>query len=68
MRWCPPYDEFAERWGNPGFTDYVKQLEKQADESLAGSSEIVQRQAEVVFQEVARQEQAFWQMAFVPTP
>ncbi|TVR13920.1 MAG: TenA family transcriptional regulator [Phormidium sp. GEM2.Bin31] len=60
-----PYDEFAQRWGNPGFTDYVKHLEKQADESLAEASETVQRQAEAVFQEVARQEQAFWQMAFV---
>ncbi|WP_159784787.1 TenA family transcriptional regulator [Sodalinema gerasimenkoae] len=62
-----PYDEFAQRWGNPGFTDYVKYLEKQADESLAEASETVQRQAEAVFQDVARQEQAFWQMAFVQT-
>ncbi len=24
----PPYDEFANRWGNAGFTVYVKQLEQ----------------------------------------
>jgi thiaminase/transcriptional activator TenA len=33
----PPYTEFAERWGNPGFTDYVKLLEQQADKVLQSS-------------------------------
>jgi len=60
-----PYDEFAQRWGNPGFTEYVKQLEAQANESLAEASQEVQAQAEAVFQAVARQENAFWQMAFI---
>ncbi|MEO1593074.1 MAG: TenA family transcriptional regulator, partial [Cyanobacteria bacterium J06632_22] len=30
-----PYAEFAERWGNPGFTAYVHQLAQQADQALA---------------------------------
>ncbi|PPT05668.1 Tthiaminease II like protein involved in salvage of thiamine pyrimidine moiety [Geitlerinema sp. FC II] len=59
-----PYDEFADRWGNPEFTEYVKHLERQADESLQAASEPVQQQAEAVFREVARLEREFWQMAF----
>lgn len=60
----PPYTEFAERWGNPGFTDYVKLLEKQADEVLQSASENVQQQAEAAFLNIARLEKDFWQMAF----
>lgn len=59
-----PYTEFAERWGNPGFTDYVKLLEIQADEALATASQSVQQQAEATFVQIAVLEQAFWQMAF----
>lgn len=59
-----PYAEFADRWGNPGFTDYVKVLEKQADHALSTASEAEQTQAEQAFLEVARLEQDFWQMAF----
>lgn len=59
-----PYDEFADRWGNTGFTEYVKLLERQADESLQTASESVQQQADAVFREVARLEREFWQMAF----
>lgn len=36
-----PYNEFAQRWGNPGFTEYVKCLEKQADEVLEFASSTV---------------------------
>lgn len=60
----PPYTEFAERWGNPGFTDYVKLLEQQADEVLQSTSENVQQQAEAAFLNIARLEKDFWQMAF----
>ncbi len=59
-----PYAEFADRWGNPGFTDYVKMLEKQADSALSSASSAAQTQAEQAFLEVARLEKDFWQMAF----
>ena len=59
-----PYQEFAQRWGNPGFTEYVKLLAKQADTALEMSSENIQHQAEQVFLNVARLEKDFWQMAF----
>lgn len=59
-----PYTEFGDRWGNPGFTDYVKVLATQADEVLESASTTVQHQAEAVFLQVARLEEAFWQMAF----
>lgn len=59
-----PYDEFADRWGNPEFTAYVSLLEKQADEALAKSNQIEQTRAEEVFLQVAELERLFWQMAF----
>ena len=59
-----PYTEFADRWGNAGFTEYVKLLEQHADEVLQTASETVQRQAEVAFLKVAKLEKDFWQMAF----
>ena len=59
-----PYHEFADRWGNPGFTEYVKLLEQQADEVLQTASEAVHKQAEEAFLNVAFLEKDFWQMAF----
>ncbi|MEM9218380.1 MAG: TenA family transcriptional regulator [Cyanobacteria bacterium P01_F01_bin.150] len=59
-----PYDEFAERWGNPGFTDYVKLLAQQADAALAIASPPVQKAAEAAFLRVAALEKDFWQMAY----
>lgn len=59
-----PYTEFADRWGNPGFTEYVKLLEQQADEVLNTAPETVQQQAESAFLNVAKLEKDFWQMAF----
>ena len=59
-----PYSEFADRWGNPGFTDYVECLAQQADEALAQASQSDWTQAESAFLKVAELEQAFWQMAF----
>ncbi len=59
-----PYTEFAERWGNAGFTEYVKLLEQQADEVLSSTTESVWKQAEVAFLTVAQLEKDFWQMAF----
>ncbi len=59
-----PYTEFADRWGNPGFTNYVKLLEQQADQGLQTASESIQHQAEEAFLKVARLEKDFWQMAF----
>lgn len=62
-----PYTEFANRWGNPGFTEYVKLLEQQADEALNTASDTVQQQAESAFLKVAQLEKDFWQMAFNAT-
>lgn len=59
-----PYDEFADRWGNPGFTEYVALLAAQADQSLASANEMIQAQAEAAFLRVATLENAFWQMAY----
>gem|GEM_PF-6766471 len=44
-----PYNEFAQRWGNPGFTEYVTLLEKQANQVLPEASESIQQQAESAF-------------------
>ena len=59
-----PYTEFADRWGNPGFTDYVKVLAAQADEVLQVASPHTQTLAATTFLRVARLEESFWQMAF----
>lgn len=59
-----PYAEFADRWGNPGFTDYVKLLEHQADLALADASAAEQETAEQAFVRVAELEKDFWQMAY----
>ncbi|NMG06859.1 TenA family transcriptional regulator [Brasilonema sp. UFV-L1] len=59
-----PYTEFADRWGNAGFTEYVKLLEHQADEVLQTASESIHHQAEEAFLRVAKFEKYFWQMAF----
>jgi len=58
------YNEFAQRWGNPGFTEYVTLLEKQANQVLPEASESIQQQAESAFLQVAQLEAEFWQMAF----
>ncbi|WP_026079535.1 TenA family transcriptional regulator [Spirulina subsalsa] len=59
-----PYAEFANRWGNVAFTEYVSILEQQADAVLETASETVEQQAESVFVRIAQLENAFWQMAF----
>lgn len=59
-----PYAEFADRWGNPGFTDYVTVLEQQANEALAAAGDDVRSPATEVFLQVAQLEKDFWQMAF----
>jgi formylaminopyrimidine deformylase / aminopyrimidine aminohydrolase len=59
-----PYTEFADRWGNPGFTEYVKLLEQQADEALRSASDQERIEAENAFLEIGKLEKAFWQMAF----
>ncbi len=59
-----PYNEFANRWGNSDFTEYVKILEQQADEVLQTATNDIQQQAEEAFVKVAKFEHNFWQMAF----
>lgn len=60
-----PYAEFAARWGNPGFTEYVQLVEQQADEALQNTSVTIGNQAEEAFVKVAKLEKDFWQMAFI---
>ena len=59
-----PYNEFADRWGNPGFTEYVNLLAAQADVALADTNQAIQQQAAAAFLRVAELEKDFWQMAF----
>lgn len=59
-----PYDEYALRWGNPEFTNYVELLAQQADAALLSANAAVQTQATAIFLDVARLEKDFWQMAF----
>lgn len=59
----PPYAEFADRWGNQDFTEYVKLLEQLADEVLSTADETIQGQAESAFLEIAIREKDFWSMA-----
>jgi len=60
----PPYNEFAERWGNTGFTEYVKQLEKQANQALAEVDQETSKYLESAFVKIASLEKDFWQMAY----
>jgi thiaminase len=60
----PPYQEFADRWGNAGFTDYVDLLAHQADSALQAADETIQAEATTAFLAVANFEKDFWQMAF----
>jgi len=59
-----PYNEFAERWGNTGFTEYVKQLEKQANQALAEVDQETSKYLESAFVKIASLEKDFWQMAY----
>lgn len=59
-----PYQEFALRWGNDAFGQYVADLERQTNETLAAASPTEQRQAADTFLRIAEEEEAFWQMAF----
>ncbi|MEL6606055.1 MAG: TenA family transcriptional regulator [Cyanobacteria bacterium J06614_10] len=60
-----PYTEFADRWGNKAFSEYVTVLEQQADEAIATASSAEQKAAERAFLAVAQLEKEFWQMAFL---
>lgn len=62
-----PYTEFADRWGNPGFTQYVALLAQQADSALQAATPSIQHEAETAFLKIAQLEQDFWQMAFNAT-
>ncbi|MDJ0717056.1 MAG: TenA family transcriptional regulator [Prochloraceae cyanobacterium] len=59
------YAEFADRWGNQNFTEYVKLLEQLADEAMSSASQTVQTQTESVFLEITRKERDFWEMAMI---
>ncbi|MBD1913271.1 MULTISPECIES: TenA family transcriptional regulator [unclassified Leptolyngbya] len=59
-----PYTEFGDRWGNAGFSAYVTELGRQADEALASADPSLYPRAETVFLEVSRLEKDFWQMAY----
>eukprot|EP00775_Hariotina_reticulata_P002683 gene2683-2984_t len=55
--------EFAHRWGNPEFGEYVQQLQHQADEALEQSPDYTKAAKETV-ERVAELECGFWSMAF----
>ena len=59
-----PYDEFANRWGNSDFTEYVKQLEKQANQVLGKTDPETEKYLESAFVKIASLEKDFWQMAY----
>lgn len=59
-----PYAEFADRWGNAGFTAYVELLAQQANSALQDADDTVQTEAEKAFLTVAALEKDFWQMAY----
>jgi len=59
-----PYNEFADRWGNPGFTEYVNQLAQQADSALATADQATASETTIAFLKEAELEKDFWQMAF----
>ena len=58
-----PYAEFAQRWGNQDFTEYVKFLEQLANEVLSMAEQTTQAQAESAFLKIASLEKDFWSMA-----
>lgn len=60
----PPYHEFAERWGNDGFTAYVDQLAVHAGEALMKADRAENNKAKEAIADVARLEKDFWQMAY----
>ena len=62
-----PYAEFANRWGNQDFTEYVKLLEQLADEALSTADETIQLRAESAFLKIASLEKDFWSMAMTTT-
>jgi thiaminase len=59
-----PYDEFAQRWGNEGFSQYVVQLQQQADEALQAVGPADVAAAQEAVQKVAVLEVGFWDMAY----
>jgi thiaminase/transcriptional activator TenA len=60
----PIYREYIERWTNPGFASFVDELEQTT--ALALESGSADQKAEAAFLEVAKLEQAFWEMAWSP--
>jgi thiaminase/transcriptional activator TenA len=60
-----PYDEFADRWGNAAFTEYVKLLEMQANEALTDGDPETEQRVREVFLRIAELEKGFWQMAYL---
>ncbi|NEQ49087.1 MAG: TenA family transcriptional regulator [Leptolyngbya sp. SIO3F4] len=59
-----PYAEFADRWGNTAFTNYVELLAQQANSALQGADNATQIEVEKTFLTVAKLEKDFWQMAY----
>lgn len=59
-----PYTEFADRWGNTAFTNYVELLAQQADSALQSADNAIQIEVEKAFLTVAVLEKDFWQMAY----
>eukprot|EP00127_Corallochytrium_limacisporum_P001958 Clim_evm1s90 gene=Clim_evmTU1s90 len=56
-----PYTEFADRWGNAGFTAYIDLVRVQAESVLKPEN---YAEADRAMVEVAKLEEQFWEMAF----
>lgn len=54
------------RWADPGFSEYVSQLQKQANEELTmeSSNDELQQKAREVVAQIAALEKEFWAMAY----
>jgi len=64
---APQFREFQQRWGSDEFSDYVKQLQAQADRALASApQEQLDRAIDLVGRVVPELEVQFWQMALTP--
>ncbi|HZR39492.1 MAG TPA: hypothetical protein VFB12_05205 [Ktedonobacteraceae bacterium] len=58
----PMYREYIERWTNPGFASFVKELEQASAYALEVGG--VDNEAEEAFLKVAELERKFWEMAW----
>lgn len=59
-----PYRSWAVRWGSPEFTEFVGDLEAEAEAALESTGSRGRLRALELFKSVLRLEDGFWSMAF----